>query len=198
MNMRLEEVILPKTVKQIHNSAFKGCKWLKNVDLGESLITIGANAFENTQLVEVNFPITLKEIFGNAFENVRNLKVLDLSQCSIKNYLTISELNANLGKLPDLEVFYMPKEITSCAAFFFYEDNFGGDCPQLKDFYVGKDVKSIDRKISNISLHFQSEQAPELGIFAEISNCTIYVPKNGNITSYYAVFNGKGNKIIQE
>jgi hypothetical protein len=159
---------------------------------------IGGSAFENTQLTEITFPKTLEEIYGDAFENVRNLKVLDFSKCAINKYWTTSELNSNLGKLPDLESFYMPNKITTCAAFFFYADNFGGECPKLKDFYVGKDVKSIDRKIRSINLHFQSEMAPEIGMFGEVSDCTIYVPKNGNITSYFAKFNGNGNKRIQE
>jgi len=196
--MKLETVILPRKLKAIYHSAFKGCESLQKVDLGESLVTIGGSAFENTQLITITFPKTLKEIYGDAFENVRNLKILDLSHCAINKYLTISELNSNLGKLPDLEVFYMPNGITTCAAFFFYADYFGGECPKLKDFYVGKDVKSIDRKIRGINLHFQSELAPELGMFSEVSDCTIYVPKNGNLTSYFANFNGNGNKIIQE
>lgn len=197
-DMRLKTVILPRNLKAIYHSAFKGCKSLQKVDLGESLVTIGGSAFENTQLVAVSFPNTLKEIYGDAFENVRNLKIIDLSHCTINEYLTMSGLNSNLGKLPDMEAFYMPDGITTCAAFFFYEDNFGGECPKLKDFYVGKDVKSIDRKIRGINLHFQSELAPEIGRFSEVSNCTIYVPQNGNITSYFAKFNGNGNKIIQE
>lgn len=196
-DMKLKTVILPRKLKAIYHSAFKGCESLQKVDLGESLVTIGGSAFENTQLVAVSFPKTLKEIYGDAFENVRNLKIIDLSLCAINEYLTISGLNSNIGNLPDLEAFYMPNNITSCAAFFFYEDNFGGECPKLKDFYVGKNVKSIDRKISNINLHFQSEIAPEIGRFSEVSNCTIYVPENGNITSYFAKFNGNGNKIIQ-
>lgn len=197
-DMRLKTVILPRKLKAIYHSAFKGCKSLKKIDLGEALVTIGGSAFENTQLIAVSFPKTLKEIYEDAFQNVRNLTILNLSHCAINEYLTMSGLNSNLGKLPDLETFYMPNGITTCAAFFFDKDNFGGECPMLKDFYVGKNVKSIDRKISNINLHFQSELAPEIGLFSEVSNCTIYVPKNGNITSYFAKFNGNGNKIIQE
>ena len=196
-DMRLQTVILPRKLKAIHNSAFKGCKLLQNVDLGESLVTIGGNAFEDTQLIKVTFPKTLKEIYEHAFNNVQNLKVLDLSRCTINEYFTINGLNSRIGKLPDLEAFYMPSGITTCAAFF-SKDNFAIECPKLKDLYIGKDVKSIDRQIHGICLHFQSELAPEIGMFSEVSNCIIHVPKNGNITSYYAKFNGNGNKIIQE
>jgi Leucine-rich repeat (LRR) protein len=190
-NMRLVEVALPKTVKKIYRAAFRNCKSLTKVDLGEALVTIGVSAFENTRLKEITIPTTLTNIYEDAFNNVRNLKILDLSHCAIDEYSTISGLNTTIGYMPDLEVFYMPNKINSCAAF-----SFG--CPKLMDFYVGKDVKSIDREISNINLHFQSELAPEIGMFSKVSNCTIYVPKNGNLTSYYAKFNGNGNKIVQE
>lgn len=75
------------------------------------------------------------------------------------------------------------------------------DCSQLKDVYVGKNVKVMNFSLDNINVHFQSEIAPEINSFPfteKITNCTIYVPKNGNLTSYYARFNGNGNKIVQE
>ena len=199
MNMRLETVVLPKTVKQIHNSAFKGCKFLKNVELGESLVTIGTNAFANTQLVSISFPKTLKEIYGNAFDHVQTLKEFNLSQCTMTSISSLQGINTNIGYyLSNLETFYMPRGMTTCDALLSFSNDVTEYFPNFKDYYVGKDVKSIDKKIKNISLHFQSEMAPEIGRFGEVSNCTIYVPKNGNITSYYAKFNSNGNKIIQE
>lgn len=199
MNMRLETVVLPKTVKQIHNSAFKGCKSLKNVELGESLMTIGTSAFENTQLVSISFPRTLKEIYGNAFDHVQTLKEIDLSQCTMTTVSSLQGINTHIGyNLLNLETFRMPQGLTTCDALLSFSNDITEYFPNFKDYYVGKDVKSIDKKIKNISLHFQSEMAPEIGRFGEVSNCTIYVPKNGNITSYYAKFNSNGNKIIQE
>ena len=75
------------------------------------------------------------------------------------------------------------------------------ECSGVKNVYVGKDVEVMNTSLSNINLHFRSEIAPELnsfGNFWKITNCTIFVPKDANITSYYAKFNGNGNKIIQE
>ena len=199
MNMRLKDVILPKTVKQLHNSAFKDCKSLKNVDLGESLETIGTSAFANTQLIKVSFPRTLKEIYSNAFEHVQSLKEIDLSQCTMTTISSLKGINTNIGYyLSNLEIFRMPQGLTTCDALLFFSNDITEYFPKLKDYYVGKDVKSIDKKLKNIRLHFHSEMAPEMGNFGNVSNCTIYVPKNGNITSYYAKFNNNGNKIIQE
>ena len=199
INMRLEEVILPKTVKQIHNSAFKDCKWLKNVDLGESLITIGTSAFENTQLTKISFPKTLKEIYSNAFNHVQTLKEVDLSQCTMTTISSLQGINSDIGyNLSNLETFRMPQGLTTCNALLSFSNEITEYYPNFKDYYVGKNVKSIDMKFKNTSLHFQSEMAPEMGLFGSVSNCTIYVPKNGNITSYYAKFNNNGNKIIIE
>lgn len=197
-NMRLIEVILPKTCKQINNNAFRGCKLLKKIDLGENLESIGRYAFAETQLEEISFPITLKVIKGEAFDKVTTLRVIDLSKCIMTEFarnIGGIEVNANIGCLPNLETFYMPQGMETFNPFV------RTDCSGLKDVYVCKDVKVMNYSMDNINLHFQSEIAPELnsfGFFEKITNCTIYVPKHGNITSYYAKFNGNGNKIIQE
>lgn len=197
-NMRLIEVILPKTVKQVNNAAFNGCKSLTKIDLGENLEIIGRYAFAETQLKEISFPVTLKEIKGEAFDKVKSLKVIDLSKCTMEHFANNiggAEVNASIGCLPDLEIFYMPQGMTTFNPFV------KTDCSGLKEVYVGKDVNVMNYSLDNVKIHFQTEMAPELNSFGfsgKITNCIIYVPKNGNITSYYAKFNGNGNKIIQE
>lgn len=196
--MKLTEVVLPKTVKFIGNSAFYSCTSLRKIDLGESLMIIERYAFANTSLSEVKFPKSLKKIKGEAFDKVTTLRMIDLSKCTMEefsNWLGGAEENANIGCLPNLEIFYMPQGMTSFNPFV------RTDCSGIKDVYVGKDVKVMNYSVDNINLHFQTEIAPEINSFSsskKITNCTIYVPKNGNITSYYAKFNGNGNKIIQE
>ena len=198
--MKLTEVVLPKTVKQICTSAFYGCKSLEKVNLGESLLIIERSAFAKTSLFEIKFPKSLKQIKGDAFDKVYTLLVIDLSKCTMPEFtrnIGGLEVNANIGCLPNLETFYMPQGMDTFNPFV------SKDCSSsiLKDVYVGKDVKIMNYSLDNINLHFQSEIAPEInsfGFFEKITNCTIYVPKNGNITSYFAKFNGNGNKIIQE
>lgn len=196
--MKLTEVVLPQTVKFIGNSAFFNCTSLRKIDLGESLMIIERYAFANTSLDEVKFPKSLKKIKGEAFDNVATLRRIDLSKCTMEefsNWLGGAEENANIGCLPNLEIFYMPQGMTSFNPFV------RTNCSGLKDVYVGRDVKVMDYSVDNINLHFQSEMAPEIHSFmsvGKITNCTIYVPKNGNLTSYYAKFKGNGNKIVQE
>lgn len=197
-NMRLIEVTLPQMVKQIGSAAFNGCKSLKKVNFGEALESIDRYAFAETKLSEVHFPSSLKEINGEAFDQVKTLKVLDLSNCHMENFsrnIGGLEVNANIGCLPNLEVMYMPTGMTIYNAFV------RASCSGVKEVYVGKDVDVMNASLDNIKLHFQSEMAPELNSFSnfgKITNCTIFVPKDANITSYYAKFNGNGNKIIQE
>ncbi len=196
--MNLTEVVLPKTVKFIGHSAFYACTSLRKIDLGEYLMIIERYAFAKTSLSDIKFPKSLKKIKGEAFDEVVTLRVMDLSKCTmdeISNWLGGAEVNAEIGCMPNLETIYMPQGMTTFSPFV------NMDCSGLKNVYVGKDVKVMNASLNNMNLHFQSEMAPELNSFShfeEIKNCTIYVPKDGNITSYYAKFNGNGNKIVQE
>ena len=198
--MKLTEVVLPKTVKLICTSAFYGCTSLEKVNLGESLLIIERSAFAKTSISEIKFPKSLKQIKGEAFDKVTTLRVIDLSKCIMPEFarnIRGIEVNANIGCLPSLETLYMPQGMDTFNPFV------SKDCSSsnLKDVYVGKDVKIMNYSLDNVNLHFQSEIAPDLNSFGfseKITNCTIYVPKNGNITSYFAKFNGNGNKIVQE
>lgn len=196
-NMQLKTVILPRKLKAIYHSAFYNCTSLQKVDLGESLIIIERSAFAKTSLSEIKFPKTLKQIKGEAFHKISTLRVIDLSNCHMEEFFNViggGEVNAEIGCLPNLETIYMPQGMTTFSPFV------NMDCSGLKNVYVGKDVKVMNASLNNMNLYFQSEMAPELNSFShfeEIKNCTIYVPKDGNITSYYAKFNGNGNRIIQ-
>jgi len=197
-NMRLVEVTLPKMVRKIQGAAFRGCKSLEKVYLGEVLETIGRYAFAETMLSEINFPSSLKKIYGDAFDQIKTLKVIDLSACYMDHftdYIGGAEVNAHIGCMPNIETVYMPNGMTTFNAFV------NKNCSGLKNVYVGKDVKVMNASLDNVNLYFQSEMAPELNSFSfseKIKNCTIYIPKDANITSYYAKFNDNGNKIIQE
>ena len=195
--LRLSEVILPVTVKHIGGRAFYDCKSLKKVDLGSSLEVIDGTAFAGTHLLEVSCPATLKEIRSDAFDNIESLTTLDLSRCTmtlVESTIGGREINCKIGCCPNLSTFYMPKGMKFLN--FFVREK--GNCFGIKDLYVGEDVTTINVELKNVKLHFQTELAPEFGWFGKVSNCVICVPKSANITSYFAKFNGNGNKIIQE
>lgn len=81
----LEEVVLPKAVKEINPDAFSYCSSLRRIVLPEGLTSIDAFAFANcTALEEINFPSTLKEIGARAFEHCPQLKHITLpDNCTV-------------------------------------------------------------------------------------------------------------------
>ena len=192
--LRLEEVTLPTMVKRINRSAFKDCSALQKIDLGNALEEIGREAFSNTRLTNIKFPETLKSIHVESFENVKTLFELDFSSCTMETtYGMIYDyyVNHKIGSMENVHTLYMPKGMKELN-FIIDENN------NIKNFYVGKHVKTINQKVKNMNLYFQTEMAPDIDLFGEVTNCNIFIPKNANITSYYATFNCNGNKIIQE
>lgn len=193
--LRLQEVVLPSTVKQIRGRAFDGCSALQKVDLGNALEEINRGAFANTQLLEIKFPNTLKSIHVEAFENVKTLTMLDFSNCTMTTtYGMIYDyyVNHEIGCLPNVTTLYMPKGMKELNMIV------DKDCMHIKDLYIGADVNNFGIEVSDMNLHFQTEVAPEFSWFGKVSNCVIYVPKTANITSYFAKYNNNGNKIVQE
>lgn len=195
--LRLSEVVLPIMIKRVNGRAFKDCTALQKIELGNALEEIGNEAFANTKLANIKFPETLKSIHVEAFENIETLSVLDFSNCTMQTsggMVYDYYINREIGCVKNLQTLYMPSGMKGLN-FIVDEDE---KCMNIKDLYVGKDVNIINRDVKNVNLHFQTELAPEFGMFGKVANCTIYVPKEANITSYYAKFNGNGNKIIQE
>lgn len=69
----LHEVTLPATVQTVEDKAFFGCAALESIALPSALATIGTSAFEHSGLKEVEFGENLTEIKANAFRYCSNL-----------------------------------------------------------------------------------------------------------------------------
>lgn len=66
---RVEEVILPKTVRVIGYATFHGCRKLKNIKLNNGLESIGASAFVGCEaLKEITIPSSVKKIGRGCFD----------------------------------------------------------------------------------------------------------------------------------
>jgi len=193
--LRLQEVILPSTLKQINAHAFDGCSSLQKVDLGNALEEINRGAFANTSLKKIKFPETLKSIHVEAFDNVKTLTTLDFANCTMTTtYGMIYDYyeNHEIGCLPNVTTLYMPNGMKELN--YIIDER---ECMHIKNLYVGKDVINIGIEIKDMNIFFQTEQAPEITWFGKVSNCVIYIPQTANITSYFAKFNNNGNRIVQ-
>lgn len=76
----LESVILPTSIKAIHDHAFDGCSNLKSVVIFEGVKSIGFNAFTACNLSEIVIPEGVETIDKNAFYSNYNLKSVTIPQ----------------------------------------------------------------------------------------------------------------------
>lgn len=74
------KINLPSTLVTIHDFAFEGCTWLKELILPEGLITIGTQAFEGcVGLTEIVIPDTVTQLGMEAFNMCTKLETVKLS-----------------------------------------------------------------------------------------------------------------------
>ncbi len=78
--VRLNEIILPKSVRVIDKMAFYRCKELKKIQLPSSLRFIGEQAFYFCGLEELVLPPGLVEIGDSAFFRCKNLRHVRIPQ----------------------------------------------------------------------------------------------------------------------
>ena len=77
-------VSLPNTVKIIEDEAFKDALRLRSIELGDSIVTIGASAFEKCWVMDsITIPGTVTSLGKRAFATCWHLTHLDLSGTSI-------------------------------------------------------------------------------------------------------------------
>lgn len=71
----IETIVLPSTIKEIGDAAFRGCKNLKSINFPESVEIIGKSAFMNcNSLVSVELPPRLKKLEYWLFGQCERLK----------------------------------------------------------------------------------------------------------------------------
>lgn len=77
----LSEVVLPSTLTEIGESAFRNCLSLKNVNFNENLKTIGKYAFAGSGLEgTLVLPKSLDKVCDGAFWDLKNLLVVELNE----------------------------------------------------------------------------------------------------------------------
>lgn len=78
MNATISEVIFPKSIKTILDSAFDGCKNLKNIDLPNTLAYLGSGCFSGSGLEKFNCPNSLQVIPDCCFYRCEELRKVNL------------------------------------------------------------------------------------------------------------------------
>ena len=65
---------------EIKSDAFKGCKYITEINLSEGLEAIGDNAFSGMTITQIEIPSTVNSIGNGAFTNCSNLEAIDVDE----------------------------------------------------------------------------------------------------------------------
>ncbi len=65
---KLNEVVIPNSVREIDDDAFSECKALKKIELPKNLVIIGNGAFSDNSLKSVVIPKSVRFVGGDAFK----------------------------------------------------------------------------------------------------------------------------------
>ena len=103
----LEEVTIPKGVKQIGKYAFNNSRSLRSVEFPDGLLTIGEKSFVSTGLTEITVPGSVQSIEDSAFSSCNELKNVVLNEGLIHIGETAFAFCDNLTKIN------LPQSVTS-------------------------------------------------------------------------------------
>ncbi len=114
---KLTNIKIPNTVKKIRENAFAECQFLSEITIGQSVDSIGSEAFKLCGVNEIILPQSVKHIGDNAFEQCENLKSVSLPE----GLLTIGrQAFLKCSKLESIEIPNTVKKIPFEA----FRDNF--------------------------------------------------------------------------
>ena len=199
---KIENVVLPKTITRISDSAFKDCKNLKTYTLPEQITEIGDDAFKGcTSLETINLNDGLKYIGKWAFSSTglifyfnNKISVINLPDSveTIDDYafsgaplkeLNISN-NSNLKHIgKDIFTLYpsdnyittinLPNSLESI-------DNDAFASSQIENLYIPKNVKSIGYGILNTSCAKTITVDPNNKYYDSRNNCNAVIETKTN------------------
>ena len=134
----LHNIQLPETLETIGNESFRGCSSLEFMEIPESTVRIGESAFRDctsmTSLVVKNNCIKIGE---RAFENCSSLKRVDLPSGLTEIYGGV------FNSCKELEFIELPEKLTILG------ENAFADCAELRKVDVPESVTKIDDLVFN-------------------------------------------------
>ena len=148
------------TITEIGETAFGAQSDITSIVIPDSIVKIGASAFNGTSITEFVMPDSVTTVGDNCFSFCSELKTITLS----KNLTTIG--NTMFRRCSKLESLAIPDSVTSIGKQFIYE------CDKLETLYVGKGVKTINSQAlyNNLKLKYvyiDSQKAAEDETFME-------------------------------
>lgn len=127
----LMEIKILNAPVSIEDGAFRSCFNLISVDLGNKVVRIGDNAFENYKLDSFTMPDSVKSIGKAAFKNAKNLNSIVLS----KSLQTIGD-NA-FTSCENLKELIIPDTVTTIGKKAF------SDCKKLEKLKLSANLKTV-------------------------------------------------------
>ena len=136
----ITEVILPETIEEIRDCAFRECNKLLKINMPENLNIIGDSAFSGTQLATLVIPDSCTAIGSAAFYNCENLRMIVLGK-------GLKKINDRaFGSCPKLlEVFFLASKGPICGNSVFYGNgNLRLYVPSRKTYSFGQEMVSFE------------------------------------------------------
>ncbi len=103
---QITSVTIPNTVVTIDEYAFNACTNLENVNIPDSVKTIGKRAFYGTNLKSVTIPNGVTSIGNEAFSNCKNLEEVQIPS-------SVKTIGANAFSSSNIKSISLPDSITS-------------------------------------------------------------------------------------
>ena len=101
--LAIEKVVIPSGVRMVKTEAFKDCKYLKEVDLSNTIIEIAPWAFAGCAIETIVIPSSVQRIDNCAFAYCKNLKSVEIKNLDLLNHLST-------------EWFGMPEDVPDCES----------------------------------------------------------------------------------
>lgn len=136
----ITEVILPETIEEIRDCAFRECNKLLKINMPENLNIIGDFAFSGTQLATLVIPDSCTAIGSAAFYNCENLRMIVLGK-------GLKKINDRaFGSCPKLlEVFFLASKGPIRGNSVFYGNgNLRLYVPSRKTYSFGQEMVSFE------------------------------------------------------